>query len=439
MRTNNPSGPYFITDYIVRKHGAAGKSELPLDIAGIRLKNGPAAKQSEATKFWNMASVSEDEGEITLYGDVMSEQPTDWWTGEPAPGLYITPEGFLEDLSLIKDKGRITVKLNSVGGDLYTGIAIHNALKGLKGTKTVIVEGIAASAASVIMCAGDDVQVYPGSIVMIHGVAGLFADYFTITDLKQAIKGFDAAEKAIAEIYHAKTGTDVESLRSMMTKETWMIGQEAVDKGFANTLLDEKGPDMTMSADRKILLVAGVRHDIKSFHNIPGGIPVVKSSSIPSAPAAGINKPTSKGGVNQGGKPIMTLEELKQAHPELVAQIEQTAGTTAQTEAVKAERERIKAIESIEASVGDPKLVADAKYGESPCTAQELAFKAMQKQAQLGTQHLENTKKDAAASGANGVGAQPNGGSDPNNGGSDDEAELATVVNAYKQIKGGKK
>lgn len=400
---------------------------------------GAAPAGAQFRKFWNMAAVSEDEGEITLYGDVMSQQPTDWWTGEPVPGLYITPEGFLEDLDLVKDKSKITVKLNSCGGDLYTGIAIHNALKGLKGTKTIIVEGIAASAASVIMCAGDDVQVYPGSMVMIHGVAGLFYDYYTISDLKQAIKGFDAAEKAIAEIYHAKTGTDVESLRNMMTKETWMVGQDAVDKGFANTLLAVDGPEMTLSADRKILLVAGVRHDIKSFHNMPG-IPAAKSSIPPATPAAGVNKtPASKGGKSEGGNPIMTLEELRQAHPELVAQIEQAAGDAARTQAVNAERERIKAIESIEASVGDPKLVADAKYGENPCNAQDLAFKAMQKQAQLGTQHLDNSKKDAAASGANGVGAQPNGGSDPNNGGSDDEAELSTIVNAYKQTKGGKK
>lgn len=125
---------------------------------------GPAAapQAPAATKFWNMASTGDDEGEITLYGDVMSQQPVDWWTGEPEPGLFITPEGFMEDLAAVKDKGHITVKLNSCGGDLYTGIAIHNALKALSGEVNVIVEGIAASAASVIMCAGDTVTVYPG-------------------------------------------------------------------------------------------------------------------------------------------------------------------------------------------------------------------------------------------------------------------------------------
>lgn len=151
---------------------------------------GPAAapQAPTATKFWNMASTGDDEGEITLYGDVMSQQPVDWWTGEPEPGLFITPEGFMEDLAAVKDKGHITVKLNSCGGDLYTGIAIHNALKALSGEVNVIVEGIAASAASVIMCAGDTVTVYPGSLIMIHGVSVMLWDYMNMQDMKQLMK-----------------------------------------------------------------------------------------------------------------------------------------------------------------------------------------------------------------------------------------------------------
>ena len=150
----------------------------------MRTHNTPrlcAGPQTAGTpiKFWNVASIGDDEGEITLYGDVVSRQPVDWWTGEPEPGLYIAPESFMEDLAAVKGKSNITIKINSCGGDLYTGIAIHNAIKGLTGHKVVVVEGIAASAASVIACAGDEVQVYPGSMVMIHGVAGLLYDYYT--------------------------------------------------------------------------------------------------------------------------------------------------------------------------------------------------------------------------------------------------------------------
>ena len=287
-------------------------------------------------KFWNVASIGDDEGEITLYGDVVSRQPVDWWTGEPEPGLYIAPESFMEDLAAVKGKSNITIKINSCGGDLYTGIAIHNAIKGLTGHKVVVVEGIAASAASVIACAGDEVQVYPGSMVMIHGVAGLLYDYYTLADLKKLQKDFDASERAIAEIYHAKTGLEVDQLRSMMTRETWMVGQEAIDNGFADTLLTDEGPDVTLSADKKVLLVAGIRHDVKGFRHIPGTIPI--DNSIHAAPAAGNKHAAAKNdGPKKEDNKTMTLEEMRAQHPDVVAQIEQQAAETARTQ----ERARI--------------------------------------------------------------------------------------------------
>ena len=81
----------------------------------LRVLNGPAAPPAGvAQKFWNIVDVSDEEAEITMYGEVVSQRPTDWWTGEPVEGLYITPEGFLEDLAQVKDKAKITVRINSV-------------------------------------------------------------------------------------------------------------------------------------------------------------------------------------------------------------------------------------------------------------------------------------------------------------------------------------
>lgn len=405
---------------------------------------GPAvAQQTAATpKFWNMASVSDDEGEITLYGDVMSQQPVDWWTGEPEPGLYITPEGFMEDLAAVKDKSKITVKLNSCGGDLYTGIAIHNALKALSGEVNVVVEGIAASAASVIMCAGDTVTVYPGSLVMIHGVSVMLWDYLNIQDMKQLIKGMDASERAVAAIYNAKTGIDVDTLRSMMTKETWLTGREALEKGFANALKeDENDPELSMSTDKKVLYCNGVRHNIEGLRNLPGSIPIAAHKpATPPAAKLGVNKPTAKAANKEGGNTPMTIEELRAAHPEEVAQIEQAAVNAAQTqanaEAVAGERQRLAAIDSIAASIPDQQLVHDAKYGENPCTAQELCFRVMQQSAAAGQQFLANYQADGAASGAGKVGAAPNGGA-PINKQEQDAADIQAVVAAYNKTKGG--
>ena len=221
----------------------------------------------------------------------------DWWTGEPKPGLYIAPESFMEDLAAVKGKSNITIKINSTGGDLYTGIAIHNAIKGLSGHKVVIVEGIAASAASVIACAGDEVQVYPGSMVMIHGVAGLLMDYYTLADLKKPRRTSTPASGPSRRSTTPRPGSRSNS-STMMTRETWMVGQEAIDNGFADTLLEGDGPDVSMSADKQVLLVAGIRHNIKGLHNVPS---TIRINSIHAAPAAG-NKPTGNGGEKQKGR-----------------------------------------------------------------------------------------------------------------------------------------
>ena len=401
-----------------------------------------AAPTATATKFWNVATVGDDEAEITLYGDVMSRQPTDWWTGEPEPGLYITPEGFMEDLAAVKDKGHITVKLNSCGGDLYTGIAIHNALKALSGEVNVVVEGIAASAASVIMCAGDTVTVYPGSLVMIHGVSVFLWDALNIQDMKQLMKGMDASERAVAEIYNAKTGIAVDTLRGMMTKETWLTGREALEKGFADNLLEEEeDPDMSMSHDRKVLYVNGIGHNVEGLQHIPGTIPIRQSAKPAARPVAN-KRPTNQAAKTEGGKNHMTLEELKAQEPDLVSQIEQAATNAAQAQAsadaVTAERKRLADIDSIAASIPDQQLVHDAKYGDNPCTAQELCFRVMQQSAAAGQQFLTNYTADGAASGAANVGAAPNGGA-PSTQAEQDAADIQAVVAAYNQTKGGAK
>lgn len=138
----------------------------------------------------------------------------------------------------------------------------------------------------------------------------------------------------------------------------------------------------------------------------------------------------------------MTIEEMRAAHPEEVAQIEQAAVNAAQTQAnadaVAAERQRLAAIDSIAASIPDQQLVHDAKYGDNPCTAQELCFRVMQQSAAAGQQFLANYKTDGAQSGAGNVGAAPNGGA-PINKQEQDKADIDAVVAAYNQTKGGTK
>ena len=138
----------------------------------------------------------------------------------------------------------------------------------------------------------------------------------------------------------------------------------------------------------------------------------------------------------------MTPEEIRAAHPEAVAQIEQAAVNAAQTQAKAAaeaaERQRLADIDSIAASIPDQQLVNEAKYGENRCTAQELCFRVMQQSAAAGQQFLANYQQDGENSGAASVGAAPNGGAAVNQQ-ENDAAAIQAVVNAYKNTKGGTK
>ena len=382
----------------------------------IRFKNGPLPTE----RFWNMAEINGDTAEITMYGDVVSAQPIDWWTGEPEPGNYITPEGFADDLEKIKDKKVINIKINSLGGDVYTAIAIHNALKALPGQKNVIVEGIAASAASVIAMAGDTVKMYAGSIMMIHGVMVFIYDYMQIGDLKKVIRGMDASERAISAIYANKTGTDATIIRGMMEKETWMTGEEAVAKGFANEVLEGAATQMQLSAANHLLFVNGVQHNIE-------GLEIPARFNIPQLAAGPKNPVDNKTNSTKGEQKDMTLEELKAQYPDLVAQIEQ--------EAVEADRARIQEIEEIQDTIGDAEMIAAAKFTK-PTNAAALALAAMKKQAALGEKFLNNRKEETKA--ADDVKGKPAEVVDPLNiQKADQEAEKAQIKelgNKYKEI-----
>ena len=366
-------------------------------------KNKQAAPSLTVPRFWDIVTAEgSDEAEITMYGDVVDRRPVNWWTGEEEEGQFITPEGFAEDLARIKNKARITIRLNSV----------------------VIVEGIAASAASVIMCAGDKVQVYPGSMVMVHGAKCYLADFYSLADVKKVAKMIDTLDRAMAIIYSKKTGMTEEAARALVNAETWMTGQQAVDKGFADELLDGAPVQASISADKRVLIVAGIRHDIGAFHNIPQGINIATDAAI------------GAGGKNKDEEAFqMTEQELREQYPELVAAIVTQAEDRAKAEAAQAERARIRDIESIEAQIADKEMVDKAKYGSEGMTAAALALAAMQQQALAAKQFKKDLAEDAAKSGAKEVVAPANGGYDGKEE-ADDASVIASAKEIYKKMRG---
>ncbi|TXN26845.1 head maturation protease, ClpP-related, partial [Methylobacterium sp. WL19] len=135
----------------------------------------------------------------------------------------------------------VTIRLNSGGGIATEGAAIHAAIAAHRGRKTIVVEGIAASAASVIAMAGDEVVMSLGALMMVHDPSGF--TFGTIDDHQLQIKALTALATAMAGIYAERTGRTVAEARADMQAELWMTPEEAVAAGYADRTLSRAAND----------------------------------------------------------------------------------------------------------------------------------------------------------------------------------------------------
>lgn len=378
-------------------------------LASIFGRKSPAVNISR--DYYTMATTDGVDAEITMYGEIVQEQPVDWWTGEPIEGMHIALDQFMEDLKAIESAKKITIRINSVGGNAYAAITIHNRLRELKAEKTVIVDGVAMSGGSLIMCAGDKVLVNPSSLVMIHKSWVFMFGGYNSEELRSTADSNDAVDKAQAAIYRRKTGMEEEDILSMMSDETYMTGAEAVEKGFADELTEGDAPDIAASADLSTIYVNGRAMRLTNpLSNLPESIPTVKPDVI--SVKTNNNMPAKTGGEEGGKTMAKNLEELRAENPELAEELLAEAKAAASQDAgavsaaVEAERKRIAEIDDI-AVLYDDETVREAKFGEKPCTAQEMAFAAAQKAAKKGQKFVDDLKDDFQASGAGNVNAAP--------------------------------
>jgi ATP-dependent Clp endopeptidase proteolytic subunit ClpP len=155
-------------------------------------------------------------------------------------------------LGSIKAKN-ITVRINSPGGDVFDGVAIFNALKDHEAHVTTKIEGLAASMASVVALAGDEVQAHKNAMYMIHDpwvlAAGNQYDLREIADILQKIGG------NMLDIYYDKSNIGKRELKAMMKEETWFTAQEAKDRGLIDTVVDAGA--------------AKAKFDLSIFANVP--------------------------------------------------------------------------------------------------------------------------------------------------------------------------
>ena len=402
-----------------------------------RIINGPSEGGvtgilEERTAYNIVENEQENSAEITMYGEVVQDRPRRYWDEEKDnERLYIVQGEFLKDLEEVKNCGRITVRINSPGGELYAGIAIMNRLSELDGEVVTIVDGIAASAASIILQGGKKRKVHKGSLVMVHGASSFFFGYYNRKQLKEKADQLDAANRTAIEAYAQRTGLERDEISALLDQTAWMTGQEAIDKGFADELVEGGSVAMSISQDNAYMMVNGIRMSTAGFERIPEGIQVVNEAVIPG------NHPviTDKTNRNEGGTE-MTAEELREKYPALVAEIEASAKPDggdgkdergAISEAVAAERKRISEIDEIATMVGDRELVKKAKF-ESGMTAAELALESMRQQAKMGRQFMQDAHEEVGVSGANGVAAIPCGSMQEEMSQSDIEAGAALIA-----------
>lgn len=177
-------------------------------------------------KFWNWKNDG-DERTLYLYGTIAEES----WMDDD-----VTPEMFRKELTA--GSGPVTIWLSSPGGDCVAASKIYSMLMDYAGPVTVKIDGVAASAASVIAMAGTTVLMAPTALMMCHNPATIaMGDH---NEMEKAIDLLESVKESIINAYEIKTGLDRKTLSKMMENETWMDCHKAIELGFADGVLEKE-------------------------------------------------------------------------------------------------------------------------------------------------------------------------------------------------------
>jgi ATP-dependent Clp protease, protease subunit len=186
-----------------------------------RFKNEKYNQMPKINKVFKAEAIGNDTHKLTIYGDI----------GESYWGDYITAtdvEYMLKDIN----SGNIEVHINSYGGDVFDGIAIYNQLKNHGANVTAYIDGVAASAASIIAMAADELIMNTGSMLMIH--EGSTFAWGTKSDIRKTLNALEGIDKSIADIYMTRYKGERSEIDTMVVNETWFTSSEAVEIGLAD-------------------------------------------------------------------------------------------------------------------------------------------------------------------------------------------------------------
>ena len=316
-------------------------------------------------KFWNvMKNEEEKSAELIMYGSIGHDE--DWDD--------ISDKAFKQDIENLGDVENITLHINSPGGSVFSAIAIANTLKNHKAKVTANIDGIAASAATIITSACDVVRMPKNAHFMIHNPM-TFA-YGNNQDMEKTLNMLNKVKDSIIETYLYKSNTDKKTLSELMNEETWMDAETAKGYGFIDEIIDEEIEEEIIENK---LIINNMAFDISKFKNFKAG----KANKIQNPTV------TNNFENNKKEEEKMTLEELKNKFPELYDQV----FNEGKEAGISKENERMKAIDEMKIS-NYPDLVENAKYTEK-IEANELAMKILKKQNEEKAEKLEGLKNES--------------------------------------------
>ena len=352
-------------------------------------------------KFWNKAEKTND---IYIYGDITSEAYGD---------ADVTAKGFTDVLK--KCKGAVNVHVNSVGGDVFNALAIYNSLKQYESDVNIIIDGIAASAASLIICAGDNVKMASNALIMVHTPSVGLLGYYDAAELGKIQNSLIAVEGAILDTYKqrlpAKSHADI---AKMVTAETYLTAEEAKELGF----VDEITASVEMEVDdaNKLLLVNKFELDCKQLGE--------KFQSL----------------MKQRG--VKTVENKTVEMPKADVIDVKASNDLIIKDAIKAERQRVKNLSALKCDNAAVNAILDVAISEGGEVADVTKYIDALKNIQvpavknLALEEIKATIRENMTSGAENVGGSTPATSPMDKRAADAKA-LADIANSLRGVKRG--
>lgn len=281
-------------------------------------------------KFWEFRNVAEgEEPTLYVYGDIVSEDLENWSLPDD-----VVPSKFKNELDELGEVSKINVRINSYGGAVFAANAIKTLLKAHKAEIIVYIDGIAASAATIIAMAGDKIIMPKGSMMMIHNPINSIYGAFTESDLIKLANNLSQVKESIIETYMSRTSLSKDEIIKMMDEETWMTSSKAIELGFADKGLDTEEVVAYIENDNASAFFNGRKFDFSNFKNKD-----ILISNIKNVKNINNNLELKPKGVNNK----MTYEEFKNTYHEIYNKVKEEGYNLGVSE----ERNRIQEIENL--------------------------------------------------------------------------------------------